>query len=77
MPFWPDVRLHFENSFLKLGGLTKTNLACSDTTIFETCPKAFHGQKIKVNFFFDGKSKGPLLARAALRCMVVTYKAFS
>ena len=34
------------------------------------------GKKIKVNFFFDGKSRGPLLARASLKFMVVTYKAF-
>ena len=33
-------------------------------TIFEKCfVNPFHGQTIKENFFSDGKSRGPLLAR--------------
>ena len=39
-------------------------------------PNPFMGKKWK-KLIFDGKSRGALLARPALKCMVVTYIVFS
>ena len=40
----------------------------NNLNIFETCVlNPFNGQKIKESFFSDGKSRGPLLAGAALK----------
>ena len=40
------------------------------------CPKPFYGKKIKENFFTVGKTRGPLLARAALKRAFNDFFAF-
>ena len=40
------------------------------------CPKPFYGKKIKENFFSVGKTRGPLLARAALKRAFNVFFAF-
>ena len=45
----------------------------NNQTIFQTCVlNPFQGQKIKENFFLDGKSRGSLLARTALNTSAVS-----